>query len=988
MSAIDFSRSRAILVGTAHYTHGLTEMIAASNSLNTMRKLLIGPLCGWPDSRVTLVEDKTTRGGLDQHIAQLIHDTTDVLLFYYVGHGQLLDGEHLGMALKDTHADPKMRYVTSLRLNDVRAELERRCTARVKLVILDCCFSGLATRNAQGTGLTDQVQLATKVEGAYTLTASRASQQAIYEDGSAGLTYFTKVFTDVVHDGIPGAGTELTLKDIHKEVRHRFLRLEVPGGQLRPEPSVLVTDTAEELAFARNAAATKGDQHGQRVRPPEPPKPPRDIELGRPTRPAPVDQPKPLANAGSTLVEAADQLAHAVGTRWRREEEQRQVRDPFPLPVRWQPAPENVTDHWENIRGAPAGGNCGPLDLAGRLDQIVDVYLGIESGRLVVLGRAGSGKTILTIRLALDLLKNRTSTSAVPVIFSLGSWNPETALEDWLTSQLVRDHPGLAATNPNGVTLAAALVGAGGILPILDGFDEIADGLHPRALEELNRTSLRLLLTSRRAEYEAAVQGKRGLTAAAGIELADLTLTDLADYLPRTTRKVAANGTATVWEPVLNELRDHPRSPGNVNLATVLTTPLMVALARTIYSDTPDHDPSELLDTNRFGTPEALEDHLVGNFIPTIYQNLPESDRRWDPGQVQHWLAYLAHHLDQNGTPNVAWWQLGNTMRRWSRMYTVAWASGLVLGVVDGLVTGLQNWLMLGFVAGLKVGLLSGIVVGIAGGLAFGLVHEFGPGLVTRSVALEPSRVQIRIRNELRKKRARFAPRFLLGFVAGLMFGIVAWLVIGFVVWFLVEFMSWLVSGPVSALASGLVPGSNPGVNGLIGALENGLKAGLAYGVVYGLMIGLAAGIMTRLEVPIDIRSVVSPAGLLKTNRTSTLVQLLVWGLVANLVGGLAGALWFRLGDGLVIGLVGGLGGGLGYGLSLTAWGQWVVLARIWLPLTGRMPWTVIAFLDDAYRRGVLRQAGAVYQFRHARLQDHLTRAFPARRDEQPASSR
>jgi hypothetical protein len=33
----------------------------------------------------------------------------------------------------------------------------------------------------------------------------------------------------------------------------------------------------------------------------------------------------------------------------------------------------------------------------------------------------------------------------------------------------------------------------------------------------------------------------------------------------------------------------------------------------------------------------------------------------------------------------------------------------------------------------------------------------------------------------------------------------------------------------------------------------------------------------------------------------------------------------------------------------------------------------VAGFLDDACRRGVLRQVGAVYQFRHARLQAHLT---------------
>ncbi|GAX57604.1 hypothetical protein SO3561_09174 [Streptomyces olivochromogenes] len=42
----------------------------------------------------------------------------------------------------------------------------------------------------------------------------------------------------------------------------------------------------------------------------------------------------------------------------------------------------------------------------------------------------------------------------------------------------------------------------------------------------------------------------------------------------------------------------------------------------------------------------------------------------------------------------------------------------------------------------------------------------------------------------------------------------------------------------------------------------------------------------------------------------------------------------------------------LGSWLSLTAWGQWVAPARVWLPLTGRLPWALIEFLDDAQRRG------------------------------------
>lgn len=65
---------------------------------------------------------------------------------------------------------------------------------------------------------------------------------------------------------------------------------------------------------------------------------------------------------------------------------------------------------------------------------------------------------------------------------------------------------------------------------------------------------------------------------------------------------------------------------------------------------------------------------------------------------------------------------------------------------------------------------------------------------------------------------------------------------------------------------------------------------------------------------------------------------------------------------------------GLGIGLAVLvtrAWGNYFV-HHLWLAATGRLPWRLMHFLDDAHRRGVLRQAGGVYQFRHARVQERL----------------
>ena len=744
---------------------------------------------------------------------------------------------------------------------------------------------------------------------------------------------------------------------------------------------------------------------------------------------------QPLPVFDGTPADAAAQLAQAVGQRWRFEEERRQIQDPFPLPVRWGPAPERLIDRWDNIRRDKAGDDSGPLDLSGRLDDVVDVYRMIESERLVVLGPAGSGKTILTIRFVLDLLETRTSTAAVPVIFSLGSWNPDTAkLRDWMTSQLVRDYPGLFSTGPGKSLLARELVDAKLILPVFDGFDEIADGLRSSALRKLNAVNMPLLLTSRRAEYDAAVTGTDVLTAAAGIELAGLTLTDLVDYLPRTTRKVSLNGTDTtvgsMWDPVLSELDERSQSTASANLMEVLKTPLMVALARRIYSDTPDHDPTVLLNIDRFGTPEALENHLLKNFVPAVYSDQPVDGpaglhRSWDCERAEEWLGYLAQHLDRLGTRDLAWWQLGSTLRRSVRTLVVGLFTGLAMGAAEmlgsvpyGLATRIENATLIGLVSGVAFGLLYGLMyggvacepmrvririrrgtkqprktyvqrlmVGFAGGfgfgsvawlvnaLVFGLVKGYAPmpellygllngvggglvsgltlGLAYSGAAGRTSRVRLRTMDEVKDFRRRLLPRLMVGFAAGFGFGFVFWL--------------------VDALVIGLVQGLEIGFTSLLVA---GLRTGLTAGLLYGPVTGLVYGLIVALETPIDVRSVVSPSDLLATNRSTVVHQLLlgvgIFGFMGWLVFGLVG----MFADWLVFVVVGGLGGALAYGLSLTAWGQWVTLSRIWLPLSGRLPWALNAFIEDAHRLGVLRQSGAVYQFRHARLQDHLANTF------------
>lgn len=693
--------------------------------------------------------------------------------------------------------------------------------------------------------------------------------------------------------------------------------------------------------------------------------------------PGPAGAPSPIRGA---LAEAADELAREVGRRWQREEEQRRVHDPFPLPVRWQQAPSHLTDHAENIQRLPPGAAASPLDLSGDMRSVAEAYRRIPSGRLVVLGRAGSGKSILTIRFVLDFLEAPSSPDRVPVIFSIGSWDPTTvALRDWLIDRLLRDHPQLTRRSPSGPTLAAALVDADVILPVLDGFDEIAEGLRREALEALNTTSLPLVLTSRRGEFAEAVETAGApLVWAAGIELADLTVDDLVAYLPRTARLAARGngrgGIGAAWDVVLAELRAQ-QSRAGVNLARVLSTPLMVILARTMYSEAPDRDPAELLDTARFPAENSLEEHLLAGFVPTVYRRrVPERGvggyrrrrRNWDPEHAERWLGYLAHHLVRRDSDrqDLAWWEIGGSLPRSTRILTVAVASALCIAVSEWLVGLLVPPFALGEV------LLQGALMGPVGGLAFGSVYAV-VGAVGGGV-FEPTRVRLRLigtrrgigRKPVHTFTARFGGVLLGGFVMGV--------------------------GCACALAleRGLYYGL-PLTNG--GVIEGTLINMLACGLIFGSSAGLVFGLLAAFEAPLDVASAATPVGLLSSNRATlgrqvlalvpmlTLAIALGGRLIADLLQGFLGPMNWRLSDGIFVGAIGGLGGTFSYALSFTAWGQWAVLSRLWLPLTGKLPWDTVAFLDDAYHRGVLRQTGAVYQFRHVRLQHHLGHSFRRR---------
>ena len=630
---------------------------------------------------------------------------------------------------------------------------------------------------------------------------------------------------------------------------------------------------------------------------------------------------RPAAPAnGLTLGQVADRLAVAVGAQWEAEAAVRRLNDPYPLPVSWGPADASLTDSWDSLLKLAASGAgrsepppaetwaAGPKELAGEGGELAEVLARVPTRRLVVLGEPGSGKTMLMVRLVLDLLARRTPGGPVPFLASVASWNPAVQdLRSWLGAQLVIDHPALASPPPTGreePTQAGALLAAGLILPVLDGLDEIPEQVRGPAISRINdslRPGEQLLVTCRTQQYRDAVRPKSGvevtLRAAAAVELRPLTAHAVRSYL----RDDAAGPAArTRWDPVLPVL-DTEAPAGQT-----LSTPLMVGLARAIYNPRPGDLAGTLRDPAELCSPalpdrRAVESLLFDAFIPAAYQHDPGG--HWKAQDAEKWLVFLARHLERKiASPDLAWWQLPRATPRT--------AARLRVGVVIAVVVAVPFGVAFGVAAG-----VAGLVAGVVAGLVAGLVA----GAAGWSSARAPAR------------GVRISGR-------GVVAGAGAWAVIG---------------------------------GGVIVA-EGGVGLGVVAAVVLGVAFGVAAGFK---GVPGDVAEATSPQNVLARDRHAAFLLMLAGMLGGGVAGMLAG--WVAFGTGVEGAL--GVGVGFGFGIECSLWliarqSAWpsYLLTVGWLAYRHRLPRSLMGFLADAHQRGVLRQAGAVYQFRHIELQHRL----------------
>jgi Caspase domain len=285
---IDYRNSAAVVIGTANYIY-LPPAPAVANSLDRMHRLLTGPLCGWPAARVSVSLDERAPGNLPDLLVEEFSTARDVALFYYVGHGQPDQDDRLCLGLVESRREPDRRYTTSLSFDAVRHAM-RMSKARFKVIVLDCCYSGLAVGGPGTLGPDADISDRIRGSGAFVVAACGPYSRAWYEDEPGNpdaCTYFTKRLIEIVEAGCSDGSRVLTLGRLTDEL------IEDLAAAGKPVPTALARDQASALPFATYRPSPS--------RPPEPVPVPAMADL-----PAPIVYvPDPTLPTGDSTVAAS-----------------------------------------------------------------------------------------------------------------------------------------------------------------------------------------------------------------------------------------------------------------------------------------------------------------------------------------------------------------------------------------------------------------------------------------------------------------------------------------------------------------------------------------------------------------------------------------------------------------------------------------------------------------------------------------------------------
>lgn len=221
--SFDPKQSRFLLVGTSVYDRdpeNLQALPSVLNNLTALKNIFISAdIVGAPESSVIIVHNPRDKAEFSARLVEAATQANDLFFFYYAGHGVLgreTNKLYLGtVATTEEHAD-----FDGFPFDEVRLILSSKTKAKKRVVILDCCFSGLALDDAMGT-VNNAVDSNITIKSTYSIASAPPNRLSIAEPGKQ-YTAFSGELIDLLESDTGGAEKYLSADLIFEKLKGRI----------------------------------------------------------------------------------------------------------------------------------------------------------------------------------------------------------------------------------------------------------------------------------------------------------------------------------------------------------------------------------------------------------------------------------------------------------------------------------------------------------------------------------------------------------------------------------------------------------------------------------------------------------------------------------------------------------------------------------------------------------------------------------------------
>jgi DNA polymerase III delta prime subunit len=512
--------------------------------------------------------------------------------------------------------------------------------------------------------------------------------------------------------------------------------------------------------------------------------------------------------------------------------------------------------------------------------------------RLLILGDAGAGKTTVLLELARDLLDQADSdkTKPIPVIFHLSLWaQRRLPLLEWLVAELQQRY-NLSRS------FSKTWMAQGEIIVLLDGLNEMAPRYREGCVHAINtfrrdNAQVPVVTCCRTSDYGDISET---LSLHGCVTIRPLAESAVERYLELSGKTLS--GVLAVWR-------------ADEQFRSLLTTPLMLAMATVAYRD----QPADALSSN--GTVATRGQQLFASYVRHALDRLQRHTTR---SKILRHLAWLARAMQESGQ-------------------TVFYPGWMQPGWMPD-ASGQQVQLPLAVVAARLVASCAGAVLGASlAGITFGmlfflcdtqvhlLIQAFTLTCIGERALPEGFRKEVetqvgwgddspirRSTSGLHQKRRSF----------------------------------WTIFWAVDGMASVLVGAA---LGGLLGGAFTRVSTAMFLGLLVGLVLGRAAGFLGIVPSNVPVAAVLG------------FLLVVPSGCIAALVSGPPRTVFVGSLIGVIVGVA---------NIAVLTVAHGVLRAA--LVRRGVAPWRYVTFLDDAAHLSLLHRVGEGYMFIHPLLLDYF----------------